>query len=143
MAQYVFVTATGALFSWTPNDTDPVAPPAQLAAQGMSVVSGLPALSATEVWSPTQQTVVSQAAPVAPNNIPTFEFILLFTPAEHNAIISSTDAQVTQFLMALSVTPTVNLNDTKFVGPGMAHLVSLGLLTQANATLILSGQPSQ
>lgn len=141
MAQYVYVTATGQLYSWTPLDTDPVAPAAVLAANGLSVVSGLPALSPTVAWSPTQMTTVTVTAPVAPNNIPTYQFILLFTPAEHAAIFSSTDQKVSQFLTALTVSQTVNLNDP-IIQNGVNYLVSINLLTQANATLILSGQPS-
>jgi hypothetical protein len=143
MAQYVYVTATGQLYSWTPGDTDPVAPAAILAANGMTVVSGLPALSDTEVWSQEQKTVVSQAAPAPTNNMPTYQFIMLFTPTEHAAIVASTDPKVQQWLMALQFTPTVNLNDATFIAPGIEYLVSINLLTQANAALILSGQPSQ
>ena len=81
-------------------------------------------------------------APVAPNNISTFQFVLLFTPTEHAAIVASTDQTVQQFLMALQVSQTVNLNDPIVQG-GVMYLVSINLLTQANAALILSGQKSQ
>jgi hypothetical protein len=142
MAIYVYNTTTGALVSYCPNDTDPVAPAATLAANGLTAVSGLPALSPTTQWSASSKTVVTVTAPVNPNWIPTYQFILLFTPAEHAAIQSSTDQRVTQFLMAITTAQQVNLNDP-ILQNGISYLVSISLLTQANATLILSGQPSQ
>jgi hypothetical protein len=142
MAIYVYNTTTGALVSYCPNDADPVAPAATLAANGLTAVSGLPALSPTEQWSATSKTVVTVTAPVAPNWIPTYQFILLFTPAEHAAIMASTDQSVQQFLVAISTAQQVNLN-APVVQNGINYLVSISLLTQANATLILSGQPSQ
>ena len=66
MAIYVYNTATGVLVSYCPNDTDPVAPAATLAANGLTAVSGLPALSPTTQWSATSKTVVTVTAPVAP-----------------------------------------------------------------------------
>ncbi len=142
MAIYVYNTTTGALFSWSPNDTDPVAPAATLAANGLAAVSGLPALSPTVAWNPSTKTTETVTAPVPVNNIATYQFIMLFTPTEHSAVVASTDPKVQQFLMATQVAQTINLNDPIVQG-AMAYLVSLGLLTQANATLILSGQASQ
>ena len=143
MAIYVYNTTTGALVSWCPNDTDPVADAATLAANGLASVSGLPALGPTVAWNATTKTTQTVTAPTPANNIPSYQFVMLFTPADHAAIVASTDPRVQQFLMALSFAPQVNLNDTTFIGPAIAYLVSLGLLTQANATLILSGQASQ
>jgi hypothetical protein len=142
MAIYVYNTTTGVLVSWCQNDTDPVAPAATLAVNGLASVSGLPALDSTHAWSASSKTVVTVNAAVAPKWIPTYQFILLFTPAEHAAIQASTDQRVTQFLMAITTAQQVNLNDP-VVQNGINYLVSISLLTQANATLILSGQPSQ
>jgi hypothetical protein len=141
MAIYVYRLIDGTLVSWCPNDTDPVAGPATLTANGLASVSGLPPLDATHAWNAASKTVVTVAAPVIPLWLPTYQFILLFTPAEHAAIVSSTDQKVQQFMMAISVTPQVNLNDPVVQG-AIAYLVSVNLLTQANANLILSGQPS-
>jgi hypothetical protein len=44
-------------------------------------------------------------------------------------------------MMAISVAQQINLNDP-IVQNAIAYLVSINLLTQANANLILSGQPS-
>lgn len=143
MALYVYKIADGTLVSWCPNDTDPVADAQTLASNGLAMVSGLPPLGPTVAWSASSKTTVTVTPPTPPNNIPTYQFVMLFTPAEHAAIVASTDQKVQQFLMALSFAPQVNLNDSAFIGPAIAYLVSLGLLTQANATLILSGQPSQ
>lgn len=142
MAIYVYRVATGELASWCPSDSDPVAPAATLAANGLASTSGLPALDSTHAWSAASKTVVTVTAPVAPNWIPTYSFVLLFTPAEHAAIAASTDQKVTQFMMAIQVAQQINLNDP-VVQNGVNYLVSISVLTQANATLILSGQPSQ
>ncbi len=142
MAIYVYNTTTGALVSYCPNDTDPVAPAATLAANGFTAVSGLPALGPTVVWNATTKTTATVTPPAPTNFIPTYEFILLFTPAEHAAIAASTDPAVQQLLMAIGVAQQVDLNSPTIQG-AMSYLVSLNLLTQANATLILSGQASQ
>jgi hypothetical protein len=142
MALYVYVASTGQLYSWCPNDTDPVADAKTLTANGLTVVTGLPPLDSSHVWDPVKLTVATVTPPTPPNFIPTFQFILLFTPAEHTVIAASTDPKVQQLLMALTVAQQINLNDPIIQG-AIAYLVSLSLLTQANATLILSGQPSQ
>lgn len=151
MAIYVYNTSTGVLVSTIPDNltvaqaqaNGQLASPAALTAAGLSAVDSQPAPGPGVTWSTTTFTATQGAVPVKPNNIPTYQFVMLFTPAEHAAIFASTDQKVQQFLTALQFTQQVNLNDTTFIGPGIAYLVSLGLLTQANATLILSGQPSQ
>lgn len=142
MAIYVYNATTGALVSWCPNDTDPIASADVLLAQGLTSVSGLPALDSTHAWNANTKTIVTVTPPVMPNYIEPYQFILLFTSAEHAAIAASTDQKVTQFMMAIQVASTINLNDP-VVQNGVNYLVSIGLLTQANANLILSGQPSQ
>lgn len=142
MAIYVYLTATGALYSWSPNDSDPVADAPTLAANGMTAVAGLPALDGTHQWDATTKTVVTVSAPATPNMISAWQFIMLFTPAEHAAIRASTDQKVMQFMMAIMAAQRVELNNS-IVQSGVNYLASIGLLTQANATLILSGQASQ
>jgi len=142
MAVYVYKVATGELYSWSPGDSDPVASDAMLAAAGLAKVAGLAPLDATHVWDALSKSVVVVAAPVVPNNIETWKFVLLFTPAEHAAIAASSDQRVTQFMMAVQVAQTINLNDPIVQG-GVNYLVTAGLLTSANAALILSGQASQ
>jgi len=140
MAVYVYKVATGELYSWSPGDNDPVASDAALAAAGLAKITGLLPLDATHAWDAPSKSVVVVAARVAP--LSTWKFILLFTPAEHAAIAASTDLRVTQFMMAVQVAPTVDLNDPIVQG-GLNYLVTAGLLTQANANLILSGQAGQ
>ena len=65
MALYVYNIATGALFSWSPNDTDPVSDPATLAMNGLAMVKGLPPLDAAHAWDSTQLTIVA-VVPVTP-----------------------------------------------------------------------------
>ena len=71
MAIYVYTTATGALYSWAPNDTDPVADAQTLAANGLTAVSGLPALDPSHAWDPATKTVISVTPPPAPKPIDT------------------------------------------------------------------------
>ena len=59
MAIYVYSIQDGSLYSWCPNDTDPVATPAQLAANGLASKSGLPALSPTIGWNPATQSTTT------------------------------------------------------------------------------------
>ena len=139
MALYVYRIDDGMLVSWCPGDDDPVASADELAANSLAMVSGLPPLDATHTWDATQKTVVTRSPP--PPSIPTYQFIMLFNPDEHAAIAASTDSRVQQFLMALNTTQITNLADPMIVN-GVNYLVSLGLLTQANADLILSGKPS-
>src|SRR5581483_1311554 len=140
MAIYVYNSTTGALVSWCPNDTDPVADAQTLAANGLASVSGLAPLDATHQWNATQKTVVTVAAPVLPNYMPAYAFANLFTAAELQAIKQSTDANVQKFFTMATLAPQVNLNDP-ITQNGVNYLVAVGILTQANANLILSGQP--
>ncbi len=67
MAIYIYAISDGSLFSYCPNDTDPIASPTRLAASGLASVSGLPQLSPTVVWNPlTHTTRTIAAAPPAP-----------------------------------------------------------------------------
>lgn len=135
MAIYVFNTTTGALVSWCPNDTDPVASPSVLATSGLSSISGLPVLDSTHAWNPATQTVITVVAPTVANVIATFDFLMAFTAAELAAIRSSTDNNIQQFLFALQVTQGVNLNHTTITN-ALNYLVSKNLLTAARATTI-------
>jgi hypothetical protein len=141
MALYVYKIADGSLYSWAPNDTDPVAADATLAASGLTKVTGLAPLDASHAWDMATKTVVSVTPPTPSNDIEVWKFIMLFTPAEHAAIAASTDQRVTQFMMAIQVAQTINLNEPIVQG-GINYLVTAGLLTQANANLIISGQAS-
>lgn len=59
MAIYVYRLSDGSLYSWCPNDTDPVASASILAANGLASVSGLPALSPTIGWNPATKSTTS------------------------------------------------------------------------------------
>lgn len=141
MAIYVYNVSTGALVSWCPNDTDPVAPAATLAANGLASVSGLPALDASHVWDAANKTVDTTTPPASPLWVSTYQFVLLFTAAETTAIRTSTDANVQHWLFALSMTQQIDLNDTAIVQPGLAYLASLGLITSARMAQIIANQP--
>ena len=149
MAIYVYRSAGGGLVSWDPTPlglgaaqaAGIVASDARLAAGGLTAADGLPPLDDTHVWDAAAHTVATVAS-TAPNWIPAYEYVLLFTAAEMQAIRSSADANVQHWMLALSVTQQVNLADPVVIA-GHAYLVAQGLLTPANSALILSGQPSQ
>lgn len=149
MAIYVYRLSDGTLYSWCPNDTDPVAPPSVLANNGFGMVNGLPPLTQGRftstmttmvVWDSVNKTTSTVAIPPQPNIINWPAFINLFTPAEIGAIQGSTDNKVKQWLMAYSASP-VDLNSTP-IKNAVNYLVTAGLLSSSNAALILSGQPS-
>lgn len=139
MALYVYKTGDGSLYSWSPNDSDPVAPADVLAANGMAVVSGLPAKDATHDWDATQKTVVSITTPPPTNFIDAHLFVMCFTGAESVAIKASTDAQVVRFMLMLSVAKRVDLNSATVQG-GVNYLASIGLIQPARVAQILAGQ---
>ncbi len=64
MAIYVYNLSDGSLFSYCPNDTDPVASPERLALNGLAAVSGLPQLSPTVAWNPATHTTRTVTPPV-------------------------------------------------------------------------------
>jgi len=142
MAIYVYNSVTGALVSYCPSDTDPVADAATLSAKGLTAVSGLPAQDASHQWDATTKTVVSVTPAPPPNYIPSYQFANLFTAAELQAIKQSADANVQKFFTMATLAPQVNLNDP-ITQNGVNYLVTVGILTQVNANLILAGQSSQ
>lgn len=137
MAIYVYSVATGALVSWCPNDTDPVASTAQLTAAGLAAVSGLPALGPTVAWNPATHTTITVTAPTPPNIINTFDFIMAFTPAELAAIRAASNSAIQQFLFAMQVTQGVNLNSAT-ISNSLNFLVAQTLLTAPRAAAILA-----
>lgn len=139
MALYVYNTATGELYSWAPNDSDPVASADELAAKGMSVASGLPALDATHAWDAATKTVVTVAAPVLPKFVSAWQFIQSFTATEAAAIKASADANVQRFMLMLTVTQQVDLNNAVVQG-GIQYLAAVGLIAPERVAQILAGQ---
>ena len=137
MAIYIYASATGALFSYCPNDTDPVAPANVLAANGLTAITGQPQLDSTHQWSPASKTVITVVAPTPANVINTFDFIMAFTAAELATIRASANNNIQQFLFAMQVTQGVNLNSTTIIN-ALNFLVSQSLLTAARQTAILS-----
>ena len=100
MALYVYNTESGELYSWSPGDTDPVASNDELAAAGLTAVTGFPALDDTHAWDPATKSVVEVTPPPKPAPILTANWILRFTPQEFQAINNSTNAVVQQFMYA-------------------------------------------
>lgn len=145
MAIYVYVTATGALYSEIPDNVTvaqaqaagQLASPAALAANGLTAVDSLPALGPTVAWDPVNKTTVTITAPTPANVIATFDFIMAFTPTEMAAIRASTDPAIQRFLFALQVTQGVNLNHAT-ISNALNYLVSQSLLTAARAMAILA-----
>lgn len=137
MAVYVYNVATGALVSWCPGDTDPVASADVLTANGLASVSGLAALDVTHAWDAATRSVVVVTAPVPPQLIQTGVWILRFTPTEFKAIMASTDPVVQQFLYALNHTTQIDLTLSQITN-GVAYLITAGLLQSSRQAAILA-----
>ncbi len=140
MAIYVYRQDTGELVSWCQADTDPVADAQTLATGGLVAVSGLAPLDETHIWDAASRSVVTQAAASLPLWVDSYQFIMLFTPAETAAIRASADPAVQHWLFALSVAQRVNLTDAKITQPGLAYLAGLGLIQPARVAQISAGQ---
>jgi hypothetical protein len=82
---------------------------------------------------------IAVAATELPNFIPAYQFVNCFTGAETVAIQASTDPLVKRFLLMLSVTQQVDLNDST-VQNGVGYLASIGLIAQSRVSQILAGQ---
>jgi len=146
MAIYVYVTTTGALFSWIPDNLTIaqaqtqglLASNAVLAANGHTAVDSLPPLDSTHQWDPGTHTVIVVTAPTPANLVNTYDFIMAFTPAElANIRGATTDNNIQQFLFAMEVTQGVNLNHNTNIN-ALQYLVNHGFLTQARANAILA-----
>jgi len=138
MALYVYKTSDGTLVSWSPNDTDPVASDAVLAAKGFAKVTGLSPLDDTHAWdAPTHSVVVVAFTPV--RFLSVFEFADRFTPGELDAVRSSTNTGVKKFvfMLPLALNQTIDLNSQRIQNV-MALLVAQGLLTQARANAMVA-----
>ncbi len=141
MALFVYRKSDGVLISWNQGDRDPVASDAELEANGLAKVAGLAPLDETHAWDPATKAVVTVAAPVVPDIIPTFDFILLFTAAENAAIRASSDQTVQHLLFALTAAPQVDLSSAR-IQQGVGYLESIGLIAPARAAAILSNTPT-
>ncbi len=149
MAIYVYVTATGALTSYIPDNVTIAAAQASgqlasnaiLTANGLSAVDSLPPIDATHAWDAPTHTVVVVAPPTPVNLVASFDFVMAFTATELAAIRASADNNVQQFLFALQVTGGVNLNHAT-ISNALTYLVNHSLLTQPRATAILATVPS-
>jgi len=141
MAIYVYVTATGVLQSYCPNDTDPVALPSVLAANGLTAVSGLPQLGPTVAWDPVNKTTKTVTPPPVPQPLLTGIWILRFTPQEFQAIAASTDPTVQQFMYALNHTTQIDLSTQQMIN-GVNFLVSVNLLASSRVAAIMAAPAS-
>lgn len=137
MAIYVYDKATGALVSYCPEDTDPVADAATLAAQNLVAVRGLPPLDDTHAWDAATRSVVIVKAPPVPRLIGTGRWVLRFTPDEFDAISTSTDKVVKHFMYALNRTVEIDLNDPSIM-QGVGYLASIGLIQPARVAEIMA-----
>jgi len=95
------------------------------------------------VWvadgSPTPAAYVAPPAP--PTTLTFLQFMALFTSAEQDAIIDSTDTQVRLFVLMATGAGTITLSDPEVIA-GMGYLASPspgpGLITAARAAQILA-----
>lgn len=121
MAIYVTNIETGELVSYCPDDTDPVADAATLAANGLKATTGNPPLP----------------SPAPSNTVDTSEWLMRFTPSEFIAITNSNDAFVKQLLFCLEHTSTINL-ENMMVQQGVNYLASINLITSDRVSELLS-----
>lgn len=138
MALYVYRVSDGTLISWSPNDTDPVASDAALAANGFAKVTGLLPLDNTHSWdAPTHSVVVVAFTPI--RYLSVFDFANRFTAAELAAVRASANAGVQKFvfMLPLAINQTIDLN-SPVITQVMTLLVAQGLLTQARANAIVA-----
>ena len=111
-----------------------------------TVMSAPIAWDGVSAYAPAGMTVVPYAgqvpyapAPPAAATLTPLALIARLTPAEQTAIItaSQNNAQIMLFMLMLSSTPSVDVNDPRTTS-GIALMVSLGLLTQDRATKVLN-----
>lgn len=137
MAAYIYSVTDGSLYSWVPNDDDPVADAATLAANNLNIVTGLPPLDETHVWDANTLSVIEIAVP--PPVVSAAQFAMLFTPEEFMALNASTDPLVQQAIFAVKVSQSIDLGSPVVVNT-VAHLVGTGFLSQSRADDILAGR---
>ncbi len=149
MAIYVYVTTSGVLHSYIPDNvtiaqaqaSGQLASNAVLTANGFTAVDGLLPLDSTHIWDAPTHTVVVVTPPTSVNLVASFDFVMAFTATELAAIRASSDNNVQQFLFALQVTGGVNLNHAT-ISNSLTYLVNHALLTAPRATAILATVPS-
>jgi hypothetical protein len=147
MAIYVYVTTSGALYSHIPENvtiaqaqaSGHLASNADLTANGLTAVDGLPPLGPTVAWDPATKTTKTVAAPVPAAPMPTFFFIGRFTAAEWAGLRTAyqTDSAVMQFLDAMNATNVVDMQEPKIQQFGN-YCISKSYLTAARANTILT-----
>ncbi len=109
-----------------------------LASQGQGAVAiGTTLPPITAVWNPTSLSFVT---PVNKGILTRLEFLSLLTQPIRTAIRSSSDPVVQDILFLLEMSSQVQLNNPLLI-EGLSYLVSVGLLTSAQQTSILAGQP--
>jgi len=141
MAIYVYKTTDGALVSWCPNDGDPVAPDAELAAKGLAKIAGLAALDDTHGWDAATHSVVA----IVPRKpvVTVLAFWQRFTAAERealqNAFLTGTQAvknAIGAFRDYLVAGGSVDLNDG-YVQTKVTQMETAGVLAAGRAAQIL------
>jgi hypothetical protein len=141
MAIYIYMNADGTLHSYCPNDTDPVASDAVLAAQGMTALKGQPPLDATHQWDPPSKSVITVAAL---KSIPiVLDFWKRFTSTEREALNNlyqtGTQAQKNKmgaFLQYINASGTVDCNDA-YIQSSVNLLETSGVIGVGRAAQIL------
>ncbi len=137
MALYVYEIATGRLESWNPTDGGLIAPDDVLAARGLAKLAGAPALDETHAWDEARRNVVTVVPKHRPRNIACSRFVLAFSAAEFAAIAASPDPVVKQLMLAIQVSPEIDIAAQSTIN-GVAYLVFAGLLSEARAAAVLA-----
>ena len=130
----VYVISSGALV----NITQTPSASGYLASLGLAAVQiGSAPPASNSVWNATSKTFVNN---VANATLSRLAFLSLFTQPIRTAIRTSSDVIVQDFLFLLEMSTDIQLNNP-VLAQGVDYLVSIGLLTQAQANSVLAGQP--
>ena len=144
MAIYVYITTSGVLHSYIPDNitiaeaqaSGQLASNARLALNGMTAVDNLPPQDASHQWDPASKTVITVVPPPTPMPLPTFFFIMRFTATEWVGIKAATsDRPNVRWLDAIQCTNIIDLADSEvqsfvnncetkgYIAPGRANTI--------------------
>lgn len=140
MALYVYMLADGRLHSYSQWENTPVPNEEQtsdLAARGMGWKWLEQQQDETHRWDPSTLTVIEVPAPYRSRDIPCSRFILAFTAEELASIRASADPVVAQLMLAVQVTPEIDMNRESTIN-GVGYLALVGLIQESRVAQILA-----
>lgn len=73
-----------------------------------------------------------------PASLTFLQFMALFTSAEQDALVTSTDTQTKLFILMASGSGSIQLNNSEVIA-GVNYVASIGIITTARAAQVLAG----